>query len=498
MNTSTSVLRAHQITKTFGGVTALRSVSLDIRAGEVMCLAGTNGCGKSTLIKILAGVEHPDSGEIHINKHTATYLQPLDAIHHGIQVIFQDMSVFPDLSVAENICFGQRVAQGEKRANPRSDRKKAKNILKRLGIVLDINAELKDLSVADRQIVAIARALNRDVRVLFMDEPTTALTHREVRTLFSIVDKLKQQGVAIVFVSHKTDEVLSISDRIVVMRNGEIVADAPRDQFTPHRLAEALLGYVTTEERDVTPICENAPEILTVTNLGARRLFKDINFCVRAGEIVGITGLLGSGRSEIAEAIVGKINLDHGQVSVDGMKVSFRSSSAALKAGIAYVPPDRLTQGVFLGQSIVHNIIASALPTVSGFLGWIHWEKAQNIVTHAIDTLAIKIGSSDDLVSTLSGGNQQKVVLGKCLSTHPKVLILNGPTVGVDIGAKAAIMQILRKKAQEGMAILLISDDLPELVSVCHRILVVRQGLLTHEISDSNITIDHIEEVLRA
>ncbi|MDU7383286.1 MAG: sugar ABC transporter ATP-binding protein [Schaalia turicensis] len=495
---SQAVLEAKGITKRYGGVTALDDVSIAIRRGEVLCLAGTNGCGKSTLIKILSGVEHPSEGRVLLDGADVTGLGALDAIRLGIQVIFQDMSVFPNLTVAENICFGERVAEGRRTRQPRIDHETAKRVLNELGVEMDLDAELKDLTVADRQIVAIARALARDVKVLFMDEPTTALTWKEVQVLFGIVAKLRDQGVAIVFVSHKTDEVLSVSDRIVVMRNGKVVADSPSDRFTPDLLAESLLGYVATEERRVSALAPDEPEVLSVDSLSAHRLFEDVSFHVKKGEIVGITGLLGSGRSEIAEAVVGKIRTDRGSVSVGGEVVRFRGSAAALDAGIAYVPPDRLTQGVFLKQSILNNVIASTLASLSSALGWIRWNRARELVDQQIEELGIKVGSPKDPVSSLSGGNQQKVVLAKCFATNPRVLILNGPTVGVDIGAKATIMDILREHAASGMGVLLISDDIPELVSVCHRVLVMRRGRLVDELAGDEVTTDRVEEVFQA
>lgn len=497
MENETFALRAEGISKRYGGVAALSDVTLDIRPGEVLCLAGSNGSGKSTLIKILSGVEVPDSGVIWIDGLAHERMDVLESIRAGIQVIFQDMSVFSNLTVAENIALGDRVAAGRKSVNHQADRQHALEILSTLQVDIDPEAELRNLPVADRQIVAIARALSRNVKVLFMDEPTTALTWREVKNLFEIVGRLKESGVAVVFVSHKTEEVLDISDRIVVMRNGQVVADGPASEFDSDRLMTALLGYVPSEERDVSTVDEDSPVALDVEGLGASRLFRDVTLKVRKGEILGITGLLGSGRSEVAEALFGRVKCDSGTIKVDGQPVRLSVPQDAVRAGIAYVPPDRLAQGLFLHQSIIVNVTAAALKVFSGILGWLRLGEAQEQVGRLIDELAIKVGSPQDPASSLSGGNQQKVVLAKWLLTNPKVLVLNGPTVGVDAGAKAAIMAILRREAAKGMAVILISDDIPELVSVCHRVIVMRRGLVTHSLAGHELTAEEVTEVLR-
>lgn len=491
------ILSAKNITKKFGGVTALNNVSIDIRQGEVLCIAGTNGCGKSTLIKILSGVEQADSGEIIIEGKRHQNVGILEAIRKGIQVIFQDMSIFPNLTVAENICISDRIASGQKIMSRRNERLKAKKILSELQVKIDLDQELKNLSVADRQIVAIARALCRDVKVLFMDEPTTALTWKEVKNLFRVVEQLKSAGVAVVFVSHKSEEVFDVSDRIVVMRNGTVVSDGAVDSYNSHSLMEALLGYIADEERRIVAVAPDALNALEIRELSADRLFDNISFKVRKGEIVGITGLLGSGRSEVAEAIFGRIKIHSGDILVDGHVVSIGSPLEAVRSGIAYVPPDRLTQGVFLRQSISLNIVSAAINGFRRLLGFLQRGEIRKSVQNEISKLDIKIDSIKDPVSSLSGGNQQKVVLAKWLITHPKVLILNGPTVGVDIGAKSAIMQILRDEAARGIGVLLISDDIPEIASVCNRVLVMRRGRLVDELIKDQVNENDISKAIQ-
>lgn len=491
------VLRANNIRKAYGGVKALDGVTLEIHSGEVMCLAGSNGCGKSTLIKILAGVERLDSGTVTITGEENAEIDVLTAIRKGIQVIFQDMSIFPNLTVSENICFSGRIAENVKTVQTSSEEKKAEAVLNRLGVKIDLRAEVQELPIADRQIVAIARALYRDVKVLFMDEPTTALTWKEVQNLFTVVKRLKKDGVAVVFVSHKSEEVFEVSDRIVVMRNGRVVADDSVEKFNSQKLMEALLGYVANQERKVPTFPNKNEPALKLSQLSARRIFEDINLTVASGEIVGLTGLLGSGRTEVAEAVFGRIKTDEGEILVDGKPINPSSPKAAIEAGIAYVPPDRLTQGVFLRQSIALNIVSAAIDRFCGIGGWLKKRLVKGTIDEQVEKLSIKIDKANDPVSSLSGGNQQKVVLAKWLTTKPRVLILNGPTVGVDIGAKAAIMDILRNEAKRGIGILLISDDIPELVSVCNRVVVMHRGRVVDEIAGADVNENVISRVLQ-
>jgi simple sugar transport system ATP-binding protein len=487
------VLRARGIDKSYGGVHALDNADLEIRAGEVHCLAGANGSGKSTLIKILSGVETLDRGEVEIAGKVVSKLSVVDSVSHGIQVIYQDLSLFPNLTVAENIAMTTRVAGKAKIISIPAARELALTVMKRLELDIDPDALLEDLPLAQRQLVAICRAIANDVRVLFMDEPTTALTWNEVGTLFQVVGALKTAGVAIVFVSHKTEEVFALSDRITVLRNGRVVAVGGVEEFNRDSLVGALIGRQELEERIVSIGAHHTP-VLEVNSISAPGLFADISFTAHAGEIIGLTGLMGSGRSEVADAIFGVIPFTSGRVSVDGRGIRSGDVVSAIAAGIAYVPSDRLTQGVFLDQSISRNLIASSISSFGSKLGWMKPKSIREGVDQLIANLSMKVGTPADPVSSLSGGNQQRVVIGKWLATNPRVLVLNGPTVGVDIGSKAAILQILRDKAAQGITVLLISDDVPELVSVCHRVLVVRRGRLVDEISSDNVTVEAVRE----
>lgn len=431
-----SALQLTDISKRYGGVQALEKVSVHFEAGQVHCLAGVNGSGKSTLIKIVSGVETPDSGSIVLNGVRIERNSPRSAMQAGIHVIYQDIALFGNLSVAENICMLEHSLARSPLVSRRHDLEKAAEVCERLEIELDLRARLEDLPLADRQLAAICRALNQEARVLFMDEPTTALTWREAERLFTVVRRLVESGVAVVFVSHKLDEVLAISDTITVLRNGVVVADGAASDFDQVSLAEALVGQSTSTDRLVVdPSGHAGPVPLVVEGLGAKGTFADITFQVGAGEIVGMTGLRGSGRSQIAEAIFGLHGYDEGRVVVGGQPVKPGDPIASTRAGIGYVPEDRLGQGVFMDQSIASNITSASLEDLSNRAGVVRRRQAAEMVERGLVDLNVKYGNSKDRISTLSGGNQQKVLLAKWIETAPKVLILNGPTVGVDIGS---------------------------------------------------------------
>lgn len=486
------LLVASGVSKRFGGVAALDHVTLEVRPGEVHCIVGENGSGKSTLIKVISGVETPDTGTITMDGTSFSRLSPRQAISLGIEVIFQDFSLFPNLTAAENIAMATYVAGGRRIVRPGTLRRLAAEVVTRIGVRLDLDSRVEDLSVADRQLTAICRALARDARVIFMDEPTTALTWREVQALFRVVESLKETGTALVFVSHKLDEVLRVSDRITVLRNGVVTVTGDVADFDRGSIIQAMTGRALTETSPASTIREREAPLLEVRQLGLRGSFYDVSFTVRPGEVVGVTGLLGSGRTEIAEALFGITPADHGTVHVDGRPVRIQSVRDAITAGIGYVPGDRLTQGVFLDQAISRNIIAGSLDRLLGRLNLIRRKQARETVEEAASELHIRMSSADDPVRSLSGGNQQRVVLGKWLARNPHILILNSPTVGVDVGSKHEILEMLRAKGREGLGVIVISDDVPELVAVCHRVLVVRRGRITDELVGDRLT----EEVI--
>lgn len=496
--TNTPVLTARHISKRFGGVQALDDVTLEVRAGDVHCLAGENGCGKSTLIKIISGVETPDLGEIAIAGSTYARLRPRDAILAGVQVIYQDFSLFPNLTVAENVALTSLIAQGKKLVDPKNVRARAIAVIAELDVDLDVDARVEDLTVAERQLTAICRALAENAQVIFMDEPTTALTRREVRSLFRVVETLQSRGVAMVFVSHKLDEVLEISQHVSVMRNGRIVATGPVGEFNRASLVRAMTGRDVREDREVPTYDTAATPVLQVEGLGLDDVFDDVTFDLRPGEILGITGLLGSGRSEIAEALFGVTPTSHGTVRVAGSLVEIHDVCDSVEAGIGYVPSDRLTQGLFLDQSIADNVVAGSLDLHKARSGLLDSAHLDRTIDTFFAALHIQASSVQAPIRSLSGGNQQRVVLAKWLARGPRVLILNSPTVGVDVGSKEEILEILRHEAMAGKGVVIISDDVRELVAVCHRVLVVRRGRIHDVLEGERVTERAIIEGLSA
>jgi len=491
------ILEVNGIVKDYGGVHALDGVSLKLWPGTIHCLAGENGSGKSTLIKIISGVEHPDRGEIVIDGVSHRSMTPSSAIAAGIQVIYQDFSLFANLSVAENIAMMSQVASRRFGYSASKTRPLAAQIAADLNLHLDLDAEVGSLSVADRQLTAICRALVGDARIIIMDEPTTALTSSEVARLFTVVHQLQARGVAMVFVSHKLDEVLEVADELTILRNGVRVATGPAQDFDRRAIELAMTGREIDESRVVAAVPADAPKVLEVEGLGRKGFFTDINFSLQHGEILGLTGLLGSGHGEIAEAIFGAMPADSGTIWVDGKRCTIRSITAATKAGIGYVPPDRLTQGLFMSKSVADNITAASLKLFQRF-GLLDNRRISTAVNQLFKRLSIKAASVEAPVRSLSGGNAQRVVLAKWLALDPKVLLLSGPTVGVDVGSKEEILTLLREQAGAGRGVIVISDDLPELVSVCNRVLVVRHGQITAELKGSDIDIERIQKEVAA
>lgn len=492
------VLEVHDVAKTYGGVRALKGVSLSLVPGEVHCLAGENGSGKSTLIKIISGVEKSDSGTVAIDGKVHAHLTPNDAIRSGVQVIYQDFSLFPNLSAAENIAMLSELAARRVLSSRSRIRAAAERVVHELGLRLDLDADVETLSVADRQLIAICRALVNDAKVLIMDEPTTALTHTEVQRLFGLVRTLQQRGVAIMFVSHKLDEVLQISQRVTVLRNGAVVESGVASDYSPRAIAKAMTGRDVSDERLIGDLDPDAPVLLEVQDLSRAGGFSDVSFALRRGEILGITGLLGSGRSEIAEAIFGIHPADSGTITVQGKERTIRSIRDAVHAGIGYVPEDRLTQGLFLDVSIADNMVAASLDSYRTRAGLLDRRRVGKSIAELFARLRIQAPNVGAVVRSLSGGNAQRVVLAKWLDRKPSILMLNGPTVGVDIGSKEEIIAILRKQAAAGTGVIVISDDIPELVTSCHRILIVHDGRIVAELTGDEIDAGEIQRRMAA
>lgn len=493
---STPFLDLRNISKRFGGVRALEAIDFDVAVGEVHCLAGENGSGKSTLIKIISGVQPPEpGGHIRMGGHECTHLTPAESIRRGIQVIYQDLSLFPNLTVAENIAVEQHHGLHLLRWN--TIRKSAQAAMERIGVTLDPSSYVADLSIAQRQLVAICRAIANDAQLVIMDEPTASLTRTEVNALLALTLELKRRGVAVVFVSHRLDEVLEIAERVTVLRNGEKRGTFDAKGMTDRRLGELMTGKSFDHqpiEADVT----GAPIVLETRNLSRRGDFSDVSLCVRKGEILGITGLLGSGRTELALSLFGMNPLDAGEIRLHGKPMNLRSNRDAIENGIAYVSEDRLSLGLVMPQPISSNIALTVLDGLTDSRGLVDAGRRQTTVHQWIDDLGIKVSDPENPVGTLSGGNQQRVVLAKWLATKPSLLILDSPTVGVDINAKDGIYRIVRQLAEQGLAVILISDEIPEVYCHTHRVLVMRDGRIVGEYEPTRIAEATLQEAVDA
>ncbi|NLS00392.1 sugar ABC transporter ATP-binding protein [Rhizobium sp. P38BS-XIX] len=491
------LLSLRDINITFGGVRALKDVSFEVRPGEVHCLAGENGSGKSTLIKIITGVYRPAPGaQIEYDGETYSHMSPVTAQQKGIQVIWQDLALFPEMSVAENIAFQTVLGRWPRLVNYRKIRSLAINALKRLGVAFDVDLPLKEFAIAQRQIVAIARALVGEAKIVFMDEPTASLTQSETDHLLDIVRTLSAEGVAVVFVSHRLAEVLEISSRLTVLRDGAMVGVYPTSGMTQSRITELMTGKNFDNHVRAAPK-DDQPVVLDVRSLTRHGQFADISLTVKRGETLGITGLLGAGRTELALALFGMTRPHAGTITLDGKQVEFSSNRDAIKAGVAYLSEDRLSLGLIQPQSIADNLVIASLPKIQAG-GFLSDEKKETLVAGWIRELGVKIGQQQDAVSTLSGGNQQRIAIAKWLATSPKLLILDAPTVGVDVGARAGIFDIVAKLAATGLAIILISDEVPEVYFNADRVLHMKQGRIVGAFDPRQNSLQDIEAAVYA
>ncbi|GEK85683.1 sugar ABC transporter ATP-binding protein [Microbacterium aerolatum] len=495
---SNPVIEIRGIEKYYEGIRVLGPVNLSIRPGEVHCLAGVNGSGKSTLIKVISGVIAPEAGDVLVGGEPLTLGRPRESIRAGVQVIYQDALVFPNLTVAENIALYDWLDTGKKFVRPRDAISTAKAALDLIGITMDLSAIGEDLSVADRQLVAISRAIQRDAKFIIMDEPTTALTRKEVDGLLRVIRTLKTAGVAVLFVSHKLAEVLDVCEKVTVLRDGQIVSEGPADAYNTSTLSHAMTG------RDIAPDpyrptdLASRPTVVEVTDLVRAGTDAQVSFTISAGEIVGLVGLLGSGRTELATTLFGLRPIDSGSIVIDGAPVRVRHSKDAIAAGIAYVPEDRAVQGVFSGQSIAKNIVASSIGRIGSRLGLLAPRTVDGVARTWIERLSIKTPHESLAIEKLSGGNQQRVLLARWLATSPRFLILDGPTVGVDVGSKEEIHQLIRSLAAEGIAILIISDDLEEIVDNSSRVLIMRDGRIVSDAPADQLDVLQLESALVA
>lgn len=490
-------LALKNIHKYFSGVHALNDISLTLEQGEIHCLAGENGSGKSTLIKVISGVHAPDSGEIWVNGEKQAGLTPMKAIDQGIQVIYQDFSLFGNLTVAENLAINTNLRQKKRWVNWTQVRELAREALDRLRVDIDLNAEVSTLPVAQKQLIAIARALMFNVRLIIMDEPTTALTSKEVQVLFDVVEQIREKGISLLFVSHKMREMLEISHRVTVIRNGKKVMEAPTADLDEQQLTFHMTGQdIQTQPYDVEADTGQTP--LLALDRWQTALLRDIDLNLYKREVVGVTGLLGSGRTALGLSLFGLEPSISGTLAVNGRPVDLSSVQDAIGAGIAYVPEDRLSEGLFLTQSINRNIQAATHDRFTRGMT-LDMQQANSAALDMIRSLSIATPSGDNPVTTLSGGNQQRVVIAKWLLTRPRILVLNGPTVGVDVGSKAEIHAKIRSLAEtEDLGILMISDDIPELIQNCNRILIMHKGAFVREIPARDADENQINAFLKS
>jgi ABC-type sugar transport system ATPase subunit len=478
-------LEISNVSKTFTGVKALDNIQLQVKKGEVHALIGENGAGKSTLIKILTGIYQPDEGAaIIIDGQKSLGLTPISALRKGITAIYQDFSLFPNLTVAENIAISLEIEAGNHFFSWSKMRKTAQTALERLGVQIDLDEQLGSLSIAKQQLVAIARALVHKTKMIIMDEPTAALSNKEVKTLLNIVKSISESGISIIFISHKLEEVFEIAERFTVIRDGKFIGTYLRDELDNDKLISLMVG----RKISFTRYAENkigAP-LLEVKNLSKRGNFKNISFVLHEGEILALTGLVGAGRTELVQALYGLNLPDSGEILFKGQTVKIQSPEDGVVHGIAYVPENRQSQGLITRQTVEDNITITTIQQLTGKLAMIKKDRKRQAALEWIQSLNIKPPYPDMTVQQLSGGNQQRVVIAKWLAINPQILIIDEPTQGIDVGAKSEIHKLLRELAAKGMGIIMVSSELPEVLAISDRILVMRRGRINGEFAGSN------------
>ncbi|MGH8783352.1 sugar ABC transporter ATP-binding protein [Paraburkholderia sp.] len=485
--TSTPFLQVVGVHKRFTGVHALRGVSLSFERGQIYHLLGENGCGKSTLIKIISGAQPPDEGELVIEGVRHAKLTALEALAAGIETVYQDLSLLPNMSVAENVALTSELAEHGGRLTRTFDRRAlertAARALQAVGLPSDsafLGTLVEQLPLATRQLVAIARAIASEARFVIMDEPTTSLTQKEVDNLIAVLANLRAQGVTVLFVSHKLDECYAIGGEVIVLRDGQKMAQGPIADFTKAQISELMTGrHLSTERYRDGGLGQDV--VLDVRGLSRAGQFIDVSFALHRGEILGVTGLLDSGRNELARALAGVTPARTGTVALEGRPIRLRTPSDARRQRIGYVPEDRLNEGLFLDKPIRDNVITALISDLRDRFGQIDRKRAQALAERTVSELQIATPGVDKPVQSLSGGNQQRVLIGRWLAIDPHVLILHGPTVGVDVGSKDIIYRIMQQLSQRGIGIILISDDLPELLQNSDRILLMKKGRVANE-----------------
>ncbi len=487
------LLELRDVHKSFDAVHALRGVSLELHAGEVHGLAGENGAGKSTIVRVIGGEHRPDTGVVLVDGEPVAFAGPRDAQRHGIAVIHQEPTQFPDLTVAENVFMGRQPLRSMRRIDRAAMHRRTAELFESLGVPIDPGRVTRGLSIADQQIIEIGKALSAEARIIVMDEPTAALSTVEAERLFRVAARLAEGGAALLFISHRLEEMYTICQRVTVLRDGSLVTSSPMADIDRDTLVRSMVGR-SVEQLYPSRSASPADTALVVEGLTRAGVFADVSFEVRRGEIVGLAGLVGSGRSEVARAIFGVDDRDAGTVMVSGRRLPAGDPRAAIAAGVAMVPEDRREQGLILDLSIERNATLPRLGAVSRW-GIVRRSRERAMASTWADRLGVKRRRLADPVATLSGGNQQKVVLGKWLATEPGVLIVDEPTRGIDVGAKVEVHALLSELAASGMAVLMISSELSEVLGMADRVLVMHEGRLTAELSKEDAT---EEKVLQA
>lgn len=497
-------LEVRDVHKHFAGVKALRGVSLTVQGGQIYHLLGENGCGKSTLIKIISGAQPADAGSLVVGGREVRRLSAIEALAAGIQTVYQDLSLLPNLTVAENIALTQQLVEAGGRLGRRLALARLAETASRALAEVNLPADrhflatpVEELPIATRQLVAIARAVATDARLVIMDEPTTALTKREVENLVGIVDKLRKQDVAVLFVTHKLDECKSIGGHAIVLRDGQKVMEGDIARYSKRELSHHMTGKALDEVRYRRAAPGREP-LLEVRGLARGGALCGVSFSLHRGEILGITGLLDSGRNELALALAGVSPAEAGEILMEGRRVRLEQPTDAIAAGVGYVPEDRLSEGLFLEKPIRDNIVAEVLDRLRGRLGLIDGGRSQALAAGMAGELQIATPDLGNPVQSLSGGNQQRVLIGRALAIEPKLLVLHGPTVGVDVGSKDTIFRIIQRLALDGKGVIIISDDLPELLQNCDRILVMRRGTVAETFDAEHLGEDVLYRALVA
>jgi rhamnose transport system ATP-binding protein len=485
-NTAAPVLELRDVSKSFGPVVALRSGSLSVHAGSIHALIGENGAGKSTLVKVVAGVHRRDAGTFELGGEPVDFSSTADSKQSGIAVIYQEPTLFPDLSVTENIFMGRQLLARGRRIDRQAMYAEADRLFERLGVRIDPRRPAAGLSIADQQIIEIAKAISLDARLLIMDEPTAALSGVEVDRLFAVARSLRDEGRALVFISHRFDEVFALCDTVTVMRDGSYVDTRRIDETTPSELVSLMVGRDVDDLFPKTPATIGEP-VLTVRGLNRAGVFHDIDLEVRAGEIVGLAGLVGAGRSEVARAVFGVDPYDSGSVSISGRTVRRHDPRSAIRAGMAFIPEDRRKQGLVIDSSVTRNV-AGVIRRGIAKAGLVTSAMENRAAAPWASRLEVKTSALDMTAATMSGGNQQKVVIAKWLATDPRLLIIDEPTRGIDVGTKAEVHRLLSELAGQGLAILMISSELPEVLGMADRVVVLCEGRVTAELDRADAT----------